>query len=546
MRTPIRTRFQLSLVAGLTVLAHGALLSPADARSDRDERTKAAQASQRPQNPLKLIVSIRRQRIAVWDGTRKVAEAPISTGKPGHETPTGIFSVLEKNRVHFSNLYDNAPMPFMQRLTWSGVALHAGALPGYPASHGCIRMPFSFSRQLFGMTRIGARVIVARDEAQPQPIAHPKLPVPLPPTQQIASASGTERDTGVDMLIGVSRAAAADATVAPHYQPQRTRASVLAERRAEISALDGAIAKAESGRELAETRAGDAAAELRLAQDTLADARAAMRSLAGARDTAKRERAAAEARLQSFGNRSTRALATADDAAIEILVRQEDEIERRIEAAIFEVADLEADIAEHERTVAARTAEVAAKANQQSAAHAALVHAKEAIKAARDAKVTAERRLQRRDMPVTVFISRKTGMLSVRQGFDPLFEAPVRIDNPELPIGTHVFTALDYAPGERALVWSVVSVPSHGTEARSRGHGRANSRNAASKASANADRAPTGPPLTPDTTLSRIHIDDDVLERIAEYMRPGSAFLISDLGVSNETGKYTDFVLLTR
>ena len=151
------------------------------ARSDRDETLKQSRAATQPGSPLKLIVSIRRQRVSVWDGLHKLAESPISSGMSGHETPTGVFSILQKNRVHFSNIYDNAPMPFMQRLTWSGVALHAGALPGYPASHGCIRLPYSFAKQLFELTRIGARVIVARDDVEPQAIAHPRLPVPLPP-----------------------------------------------------------------------------------------------------------------------------------------------------------------------------------------------------------------------------------------------------------------------------------------------------------------------------------------------------------------------------
>ena len=99
----------------------------------------------------------------------------------GHPTPTGIFSILEKNRIHHSNLYGSAPMPFMQRVTNSGVAMHAGELPGYPASHGCIRLPYSFSKSLFGITPMATRVIVARDDVSPVPFAHPLLFTPLPP-----------------------------------------------------------------------------------------------------------------------------------------------------------------------------------------------------------------------------------------------------------------------------------------------------------------------------------------------------------------------------
>ncbi len=106
----------------------------------------------KPEGPLLLVVSLGNQTVTVYDGTTKLATSPISSGMRGRETPTGIFSILEKNRYHYSNLYGGAPMPFMNRITNSGVALHAGQLPGYAASHGCIRLPYSFARNLFGIT----------------------------------------------------------------------------------------------------------------------------------------------------------------------------------------------------------------------------------------------------------------------------------------------------------------------------------------------------------------------------------------------------------
>lgn len=105
--------------------------------------------------PLYLIVSIARQRVHVYRGDRLIGAASVSTGTKGHRTPTGHFPILQKRQWHRSNLYSNAPMPFMQRLTWDGIALHAGHNPGYPASHGCIRLPYAFARQLFALTRIG-------------------------------------------------------------------------------------------------------------------------------------------------------------------------------------------------------------------------------------------------------------------------------------------------------------------------------------------------------------------------------------------------------
>lgn len=119
------------------------------------------------EGPLYLIISIDRQRMHVYDGDRLIGVASVSTGTAGHGTPQGEFPVLQKREWHRSNLYSNAPMPYMQRLTWSGVALHAGHNPGYPASHGCIRLPHEFARRLFALTQLGTLVRVTGDELRP-------------------------------------------------------------------------------------------------------------------------------------------------------------------------------------------------------------------------------------------------------------------------------------------------------------------------------------------------------------------------------------------
>lgn len=113
--------------------------------------------------PVMVVVSIRDQRAYVYRGSERIAVTTVSTGKPGNETPTGVFPILQKKKVHHSNLYDDAPMPFMQRLTWDGIALHAGKIPGKPASHGCVRLPKEFARQLFDVTKHGQTVVVSED-----------------------------------------------------------------------------------------------------------------------------------------------------------------------------------------------------------------------------------------------------------------------------------------------------------------------------------------------------------------------------------------------
>lgn len=123
-----------------------------------------------PRGSVRVLVSLPAQRLWVFRGRELVATSPVSTGKRGHETPAGSFPILQKRVEHYSNRYDNAPMPYMQRLTHYGIALHGGRLPGYPASHGCIRLPHAFARRLYNLTDYGSRVIVTR--ARPRSTAH--------------------------------------------------------------------------------------------------------------------------------------------------------------------------------------------------------------------------------------------------------------------------------------------------------------------------------------------------------------------------------------
>ncbi|WP_200952165.1 L,D-transpeptidase family protein [Rhizobium sp. Root482] len=126
--------------------------------------------------PLQIVVSRDQQSLVVYDGDTVIATSNVSTGKPGHSTPTGIFSILEKRRFHASNIYSNAPMPFMQRLTWSGIALHASNhVPNHPASHGCVRLPDDFAKQLFKMTSRGLHVLISDRQLVPQAISDPFL-----------------------------------------------------------------------------------------------------------------------------------------------------------------------------------------------------------------------------------------------------------------------------------------------------------------------------------------------------------------------------------
>jgi hypothetical protein len=128
-----------------------------------------------PDGPILIIVSIPDQLLHVYRNGIRIAASTCSTGKPGHATPTGVFQILQKDKHHRSSTYNNAPMPNMNRLTWSGIALHAGQLPGYPASHGCVRLPLAFSEKLFEITKLGLTVVIADETAFPTTVAHPGM-----------------------------------------------------------------------------------------------------------------------------------------------------------------------------------------------------------------------------------------------------------------------------------------------------------------------------------------------------------------------------------
>src|SRR5438067_12457394 len=154
-----------------------------------------------------VIISLRNERVTVYDADGWILRAPVSSGRKGRETPAGIYSVIQKVEEHYSDLYDDAYMPHMQRITWSGIALHGGVLPGRPASHGCIRLPFDFAEQLFGATTMGMRVIVAPGDVAPVEIAHPLLFQPTPGAAALAASRTAEAQEAAKNAVKVRLAA---------------------------------------------------------------------------------------------------------------------------------------------------------------------------------------------------------------------------------------------------------------------------------------------------------------------------------------------------
>jgi peptidoglycan hydrolase-like protein with peptidoglycan-binding domain len=206
------------MIRGFAVLAAVTAIGfalPAEAKKDKRDGKPVEDGIADIHNgePMTLIVSLSAQKVDVYRGTTLITSSQVSTGMPGHETKTGVFSILEKQLYHHSNIYSGAPMPWMNRITWSGTALHAGVVPGHPASHGCIRLPFSFAPKLYKITTVGEHVVVTKGRPTPEIIEHPALfqPMPLPSAPSVAKEPEPERHTS--LTSGAKLAAALTAPI---------------------------------------------------------------------------------------------------------------------------------------------------------------------------------------------------------------------------------------------------------------------------------------------------------------------------------------------
>jgi hypothetical protein len=370
-----------------------------------------------PRGPLQIIISINQQKLHLYSDGVHVADSSVATGVPRLPTPQGVFSVIQKQVFHRSNIYSNAPMPYMQRITWSGVAMHEGEDIGHPASHGCIRMPHDFAARLYRLTKIGVRVIISRPELKPSDIADAHLFVhkDLPPETV--------------------------ATAAP----------------APASAPDASSVK---------TAVSDAPATAAPTQQTSPPS-------------------TADPKLETPVASST--LTGDSDSAAPVPTP----------TAASKLAD----------TVKAAVA---------------------------------------KGSPITIFISRKQGKLYVRQDFQPLFDVPITVSQPDVPFGTHVFTALDYVGGDHTtLRWNVVSLPGEQSKRVRVSESRSRTGKHVRHVEED-DEAVAPPPQTPTEILTRIDIPADVMDAISEMIVPGSSVVVSDQGLGGETGEGTDFIVVTR
>ncbi|WP_448034274.1 L,D-transpeptidase family protein [Bradyrhizobium liaoningense] len=302
---------------GIVALAAMVALTATPATAAKQPRqTAEAVAPRQAGEPVMAIVSIKSQQVTFYDADGWIMRAPVSTGTTGRETPAGVFAIVEKDKDHRSTMYDDAWMPNMLRITWNGIALHGGPLPGYAASHGCVRMPFGFAENLFEKMNIGMRVIISPYDAAPADFSHPSLFVPKPDAIAAApgradklSAEAEEATRAADAAKKAAAAAAKEAASLPaalrKLEQQKARADAelaFADRTLANAKNDQARAKAEELKQKAAAKAADAATQLdaaRAAAQPKRDAVAATKEAAKAAATRKADaaKAATDAKL---------------------------------------------------------------------------------------------------------------------------------------------------------------------------------------------------------------------------------------------------------
>jgi len=491
---------------------------PIQPRKQRPRRpsakTEAAikETSAKPQGPLIIAVSINQQKVRVYDANGLFAESPVSTGMKGHSTPMGVFSIIQKHKWHRSNIYSGAPMPYMQRITWSGVAMHAGVLPGYPASHGCIRMPTAFAMKMWNWTRMGARVIITPGEITPASFSHPLLvaqkvvPQPLIADEPNTDAPAVKGDKGAD----------ANAVTTP----TNSQASL------DLRSTVGHAAPLR-----AQTHTADASGAVPAAngQVTMSDATPSASELAktevSASESVKVEDKPAQAKVEAKSGEVKTEAPSAEIAE-----------PTGIEAPQVEETKAVDTPAEPVKTIA-DTPAVTPDVKKDTAR---LPDAEKAV--------IAKPEPRRRPGQIAVFVSRKDSKLYVRENFKPRFDVPVTIAPSDRPLGTHVFTAEADKNDPNLLRWSVISLPVTARNTiRIDDDGRSTRRRKMA-GGAPAEAKPLPVPNSPAEALDRIAIPQDAIARIAEVLTTGGSIVVSDHGIhqGGETGEGTDFIVPLR
>lgn len=476
----------------------------------------------KPQGPLLILVSIEQQRLKIYDDRGLFAESPISSGTKDHPTPMGVFSIIQKSKWHRSNLYSSAPMPFMQRITWSGVALHAGELPGYPASHGCIRLPAQFAARLWNWSKLGARVIVAPGELSVAEMKHKYLAKRL--TTPLADAR-------------TSSAAVRTADASNAIQPQVTSDARAADTREQTPGI--AAVKTDAERPAAAQASDDAKSVAETKADMSATAYKISDTQTGETKTDEYPAAEKAAAVTAPDEKSPGAASAESQAAPETDGQSARSVGTDVSPAVADAKPADAPAAPK-----AAAEPPASPAEKQAAIAPAAAPQRDA--SPEQPSIPAWMQLPQRSGQVAVLISRKDGKLYMRQNNDPVFETPVEFSS-DAPVGTHLFTVRKAAGDDKAdFEWSVVSLPGVTKTVVARKPGKTPSGKVRMKDVFTSTFGPT--PASASQALDRVVIPQEALQRIAFNLTAGSSVLISDQSFSagGETGRGTEFIVPLR
>ncbi len=565
-----KTLSTLSICLGVAALAATVAVVPADAKKRKKTvKVENTLATTEAHQPMTLIVSLRNQKVDIYRGTTLITSSSVSTGKRGHATKAGVFSILEKRRRHYSNLYNGAPMPWMQRLTWSGTALHAGVVPGYPASHGCIRLPYSFAPKLFSITDVGGQVVVAHGKVTPKLIEHSELfqPLPLPappslakqddqPKQLRRSSNETAPAFGSSLPIVLARAETSDiaATHAPVAQqqtetepraavgtPAQRSVSVALQEDTRVHAIDpyavpfmgsgshGIAAKppANAVQSHAEVSTFDDFTKL---QSKPADSgEPAAPAPSAVVPTASAPTEAVEPQAEPILSLSATVVEAEEPAPPALPVKLSAtaiKLGAGAAAAAIEAAEPRS-TAPLRILVTRSTKRDRMIGVQYILASMGFLEVQnfdgtfgrktaQAIKAFQNANNMAPTGAFTDDVVKRIYDAADkkeppTGHLFVRQEFDAVFDTPVRFRNPDAKLGTHLFTVMNFGPDDTKAQWMAVSLKGDDD---------------------------------PSIVLDRIVIPDDVRQNISVRLTPGSSLVIADTAINSATlPKGADFLV---
>jgi len=597
----IKTTSAIVTLLGAAALVVAAASAPAEAKKSKAPVEEPI-ADVGSNEPMILVVSLSKQKVDIYRGLTLVTTSSVSTGMPGHATKAGVFSILEKQRIHHSNIYSGAPMPWMNRITWSGTALHAGVVPGYPASHGCIRLPFSFAPKLFQVTTVGDNVVVARDRIAPQLIDHPALFQPLPPPAApvlVKQDQPPQRQSNNDIQPVVTPKAThpgmlarADLSGSTTDVPSSLEAEAAGQEAAPVLKVEDPAAVEDTHVHAFDPFAGGQAPQAEVAntsghaldEDDGTSGSASVSAAALPEPVAvKTETAAPVAPAQLASTTEAAASIEAETPAqIEAEKPVKIETERLPAEPASEAAAATTPVPEVVAPPAVQAVAVTPQANlavasaKVDAAPPSIVATKLGAGAKAAAILAAE---PRSTAPLRILVTRRTqrdriigvqeilsdmgylpmldfdgtlgkptataikafqkanglpetgaftdelvkkvyevagkgeppaGHLFVRQEFGRVFDAPVSFRDPETPLGTHLYTALNFAPGETSARWVTVSL--QGDDGSS--------------------------------ALDRLEIPKDLRQKISERLTPGSSLIIGDTAINSATlPKGADFLV---